>query len=214
MIILLFVFLIVSNILLAVPVTKVPEPKIPPSLKKYVCYKALDPINVDGLLSEPSWAKADWAENFVDIEGSLKSLPRFRTRVKMLWDDKYFYVGAEFEEPHIWATLTQRDSVIFHDNDFEVFIDPDGDTHNYYELELNALGTVWNLLLVKPYRDSSPAVHAWDSKGLKAAVSINGTLNNPSDKDKGWSVEIAFPWRFLKNVLPGRIFLNLETNGV
>ena len=56
----------------------------------------------------------------------------------MLWDDQFFYVGAELEEPHVWATLTERDSVIFHDNDFEVFIDPDGDTHLYYELEMNA----------------------------------------------------------------------------
>ena len=204
MAILLFIFLIVSNNLLAVPVTKVPEPKIPPSLKKYICYRAFEPIKVDGLLSEPSWAKADWTDDFVDIEGSLKPLPRFRTRAKMLWDDRYFYVGAEFEEPHIWATLTQRDSVIFQDNDFEVFIDPDGDTHNYYELELNALGTVWDLLLVKPYRDGGPAVHAWDIQGLEAAVSTNGTLNNPLDKDKGWSVEIAFPLGVLKECLPGK----------
>ena len=39
------------------------------------------------------------------------------------------------------ARLTKHDAVIFHDNDFEVFIDPDGDNHEYYELELNALNT-------------------------------------------------------------------------
>jgi hypothetical protein len=64
----------------------------------------------------------------VDIQGVDDLRPRFRTRVKMLWDDDYFYVAAELEEPDIWGTLKERDSVIFHDNDFELFIDPDGDT--------------------------------------------------------------------------------------
>ena len=80
----------------------------------------------------------------------------------MLWDDKYLYIGAAMVEPHVWATLTERDAVIYHDNDFEVFIDPDGDTHLYYEIEINALGTVWDLLLVRPYRDGGPAIDAWD----------------------------------------------------
>ena len=83
--------------------------------------------------------------------------PRFRTRAKMLWDDEYFYIAAELEEPHVWGTLTQHDSVIFHDNDFEVFIDPDGDNHEYYEIEINALNTEWDLFLTKPYRDGGPA---------------------------------------------------------
>jgi len=76
----------------------------------------------------------------------------------MLWDDTYFYVAAQLEEPDVWATLTQRDTVIFYDNDFEVFIDPDGDTHNYYELEVNAFGTLWDLMLLTPYRDGGPAI--------------------------------------------------------
>ena len=55
-------------------------------------------------------------------------------------------------EPDLWATLKKRDSVIFYDNDFELFIDPDGDTHCYYELEINSHGTEWDLFLDKPYR--------------------------------------------------------------
>ena len=118
--------------------------------------------------------------------------------VKMLWDERYFYIGAYLEEPNVWATLTERDSIIYQDNDFEVFIDPDGDTHNYYELEMNALNTVWDLFLVKPYRDGGPAIHAWDIRGLKTAVKIERDAQRPRDKDKGWFVEIAMPWEVLK----------------
>lgn len=152
---------------------------------------------MDGLLDEPDWLRAAWTESFVDIEGPAKPLPRFETRAKMLWDDDCFYVAAEMVEPHVWATLTTRDAVIYHDNDFEVFIDPDGDSHEYYELEINALGTEWDLLLLKPYRDGGPAVDAWDIQGLRTGVAVDGTLNDPGDTDRGWSVEIAIPWDVL-----------------
>jgi hypothetical protein len=121
----------------------------------------------------------------------------------MLWDDENWYLAAELEEPDVWATLTERDSVIFHDNDFEVFIDPDGDTHVYYELEVNAFGTAWDLMLVQPYRDGGPAIHAWDIAGLQVGVNVRGSINRPGDRDGGWTVEIAMPWRILREA-PGR----------
>jgi hypothetical protein len=178
--------------------TKVPEPNIPFAPRTYVCYRAPAAVRVDGDLDEDVWIKAEWSDDFVDIEGPVRPKPRFRTMVKMLWDDEFFYFGAYLEEPQIWATLTKRDSIIFQDNDFEVFIDPDGDTHNYYELEMNVLNTVWDLFLVKPYRDGGPAIHAWDIAGLRTAVKTNGTLNDPRDTDRSWTVEIAMPWEILK----------------
>ncbi|MEW5900728.1 MAG: carbohydrate-binding family 9-like protein [Acidobacteriota bacterium] len=179
-----------------------PEPKIPFAPPHYICYRTPEPLVIDGRLNEPVWKKAAWTEDFVDIEGSLKPKPRFRTRAKMLWDETYLYFGAELVEPDIWATLTKRDSIIYYDNDFEVFIDPAGTTHLYYELEMNALGTEWDLLLARPYRDGGPAVHAWDIQGMKSKVFCDGTINQPGDKDKGWSVEIAMPWEVLKECAP------------
>ena len=171
---------------------------LPFAPRTYVCYRAPSRLNIDGKLDEPAWAAASWSDAFVDIEGDRRPRPRFRTRVKMSWDDEYFYVAAEMEEPHVWATLTKHDSVIFHDNDFEVFIDPDGDTHAYYELEMNALGTVWDLMLLKPYRDGGPAINGWDMAGLRIGVDVRGTVNKPTDRDEGWSVEIAMPWKILR----------------
>jgi len=182
-------------------------PKIPFAPRSYICYRAPHPLVLDGKLGDPAWELADWTEDFVDIQGLPELKPWFRTRAKMLWDDDCLYIGAELEEEHVWATLTRRDSVIYQDNDFEVFIDPDGDTHNYYELEINALGTVWDLFLIKPYRDDRqgrPAVTSWDIQGLRSAVHIDGTLNDPSDKDRRWSVELAIPWDALKECAPDR----------
>src|SRR5579883_1689247 len=170
-------------------------PLIPP--KGYVCSRASGPIAIDGRLDDAAWQAAPWTDAFVDIEGDVRPRPRFRTRAKMLWDDTYFYVAARLDEPHVWGTLTKHDSVIFHDNDFEIFIDPDGDNHEYYEIEINALNTEWDLFLKKPYRDGGPALNEWEIPGLKTAVHIEGTLNNPADVDSFWSVEFAIPWKVL-----------------
>jgi hypothetical protein len=168
---------------------------VPP--KGYLCYRANGPIRIDGRLDEPAWKQVPWTDAFVDIEGNHKPRPRFQTRVKMLWDDTYFYVAAELEEPHVWGTLTQHDSVIFQDNDFEVFIDPNGDNHEYYEFEINALNTGWDLLLPRPYKDGGKAVNSWEIPGLLTAVHVDGTLNDSRDTDRGWTVELAFPWKVL-----------------
>ena len=175
---------------------------LPFAPQRYVSYRAPTPLSIDGKLTEAAWAAAPWSAPFIDIEGENHLQPRFRTRAKMLWDDEYFYVAAEMEEPDLWGTLDERDSVIFRDNDFEVFVDPDGDTHAYYELEVNALGTPWDLLLIKPYRDGGPAVNGWDIAGLRLGIDTRGTLNQPGDRDEGWSVEIAMPWKILKEAAP------------
>jgi len=169
----------------------------PQTPRGYVCCRADGPIAVDGKADEPSWRGAPWTRFFRDIEGDRKPKPRFKTRAKMLWDDTYFYVHAELEEPHVWATLTRKNSTIYNDNDFEVFIDPDGDNHNYYEFEMNALNTVWELTLAKPYQDGGRYRGPKNIAGLKSGVHVRGTLNDPSDIDKGWSIEIAFPWKGL-----------------
>ena len=163
-----------------------------PHPRGYVCYRATKPPAIDGKLDDPAWQTAPWSEPFVDIEAKPK--PPLRTRMNMLCDDSHLYIGAELEEPHVWATIKQHDAVIFQDNDFEVFIDPDGGSHAYAELEINALNTTWDLLLTMPYKDNGLAVNGWEIGGLRTAVHVDGTLNDPRDKDKGWSVDMAIPW--------------------
>ena len=171
-----------------------PIPKIEFNPRSYVCYKTNEALNIDGDLNEAAWQNTKWSEKFIDIEGDKE--PLHQTRMKMLWDVEYLYIGAELMEPHINAQLKERDTVVFYDNDFEVFIDPDGDTHNYYEFEMNALNTVWDLFLNKPYREAGNiAVDGWDIYGLKSGVKIYGTINDPSDTDEKWTIELAFPYK-------------------
>lgn len=178
------------------------QAQIPEDRRNYVCYMKVGELKIDGRLDESSWNALPWSDHFVDIEGSHKSPPVHETKMKMLWDEDNLYIGIHMVEPHIWATFTVRESVIFHENDIEVFLDPDGDTHNYYELEVNALGTEWDLLLTKPYRNGGKAINGWNINGFKKAIHLEGSLNDPRDKDEFWSIEMVIPWKSLSQSGP------------
>lgn len=165
--------------------------------KTYIGYQSPSKPVIDGKLDDSVWEMAPWSEAFVDIQGAVKPKPTHLTRMKMLWDQDYFYIGIKLDEPHLWATYTERESVIFHENDIEVFLDTDGDTHNYYEWEINALGTLWDLLLTKPYKDGGKPINGWNINDFEYAVHLEGTLNDPTDTDEYWSVEMAIPWSSL-----------------
>ncbi len=44
----------------------------------------------------------------------------------------------------------------------------------------------------------------WDFPGLRTAVRVDGTLNDDSDVDRGWTAEIAFPWAGMTHLANGR----------
>ncbi len=181
----------------APPPPEAVEPPPPPGPNYYFCQHVRKPLEIDGKIMEDGWERARWTELFVDIEGSARPAPRHGTSVKMMWDQQYLYVGAVMDEPDLRASLTEHDSIIYNDNDFEVFIDPDGNSRDYYEIEINAFNTIFDLYLPKTYDAGGKADLDWNCEGLKTAVRINGTLNDPSDRDVGWSVEMAIPWSAL-----------------
>lgn len=165
--------------------------------QSYVIAHTNLPPTIDGNLDEPAWRWAEWTSSFCDIEGYGKQAPYYATRAKMMWDSTCLYIAARLWDKHIWATLTERDQIIYADNDFEVFIDPGNTGHNYYELEVNAHNTMFDLFLTQPYRSNAHILISWNCSGLRHAVAITGTLNDPTDEDQGWTVEMAIPFKDL-----------------
>lgn len=189
----------------------------------YTAMRAAGPIAIDGKLDEPSWKAAKSSPRFVDI---ITGRPAFRdTRATVLWDDQYLYVGYHVEEPNVHATLKHHNDHIYEDNDVECFIaGPDA----YYEFEINAFNTCYEVFFVwednyeksglakfpffersklvpfngvgftNHYRGERLGNFDYALPGLKTAVHIDGTINDDTDRDRGWTVELAFPWKSLK----------------
>lgn len=187
----------------------------------YTAYRAAGPLQVDGKLDAESWRLAPRSPRFVDL---ITGRPTIHdTRAATLWDDEFLYVGFWVEEPFVAAKLTERDALIWTENDVELFV---AGKDAYYELEINALGTIYEAFFVweegyersgyskapefsrsaegyKPWNgvgfDQHPrgprlGFFRWDLPGLKAGVQVDGTINDNADRDRGWTAEIALPW--------------------
>lgn len=180
--------------------------------RQYVAYKTNHSLVIDGRLDDPAWLEVGFTEPFVDI--STNTTPKFLTHAKIRWDDKYLYVGGHLEDTAAWANITttchcinpNEDQVIFHDNDFEVFVDPDGSTHYYKETEVNAANAppnnaTWDLCLNAPYDDGGyeNSTRVYGAAGFDMAPRLlvrsytDGTLNDPTVPHSFWSVELALP---------------------
>jgi uncharacterized lipoprotein YddW (UPF0748 family) len=167
----------------------------------YYCNFTNQPVLIDGIADEV-WSTAHFSPSFVDISFPPKETPYLNTHFKMLWDNNYLYIFATLEEHHLTASLKNYDDIIYRDNDFEVFIDPNGDSKNYFEIEINSYGTIMDLMLEKPYNKGGSANLTWNTMGMKKAVRCNGTNNDPTDTDSCWSLEMAIPWEALKQHKP------------
>ena len=161
--------------------------------KSYTLFTTKTPVKIDGDLNEKAWLDSPWSDLFIDIEGDLKPAPANKTRVKMIWDEKYLYIAAQLEEPHVWANKRPEKDIIFRDNVFKIFIDPDNNMNDDFEIQINPQNNMLFLIMNKPYRDGGVPVSGWEPIGYQSAVKINGTINRSEDIDNGWTAEIALP---------------------
>ncbi|MGM0530948.1 MAG: carbohydrate-binding family 9-like protein [Bacteroidota bacterium] len=158
----------------------------------YECHKTSEDIEIDGKIDEGAWEKAPVAR-FVAQDGSE---PRLNTRFQWLWDDEYLYGAFHVEDDHLWASMTERDAHLWKENVVEFFINADGCSKSYIEIEINPKNTILDLFVLNKYnaRKDIRQLWNWDAEGLKSAVQLKGTLNDPSDTDEGWTFEIAIPF--------------------
>jgi hypothetical protein len=112
-------------------------------LTHITCWRTPDPIVVDGDLDKPAWRALPRSPRFVDMVSGEPAL--YDTRVACQWDEVNLYVAYWVEEPQVRATLRERDSFVWNDNDVELFV---GGEDCYYELEINAFGTVYEAFFV------------------------------------------------------------------
>lgn len=121
----------------------------------YTARRATSPVLPDGRAASPAWANAPRSPRFVDmLTGDPAPLD---TSASILWDDKALYIAFWAQEPNLTASMTERDDLLFYENDLEIFIDG-GDA--YYELEFNALGTIYEVFYI--WRDAYTRGSKWD----------------------------------------------------
>jgi hypothetical protein len=148
----------------------------------------------------------------------------------LLWDENNLYVAYRAEEPFLQAKYTTNNSPIYYDNDLEFFI---AGKDAYYEFEINGFNTTYEVFFIwesayesggfsrapefsrsklQTFNGVDFKTHPrglrlgafdWHFPGKQTAVFMDGTVNDHKDHDRGWSVELAFPWNGMKWLASG-----------
>jgi hypothetical protein len=159
---------------------------------------------IDGLLAETQWRAAGFTEPFVRYEdGSGTGLS---TRAQFLWNGDFLFIGFTCEDPDVWATLSHRDDHLWNGEVVEILGDPDGDGRDYFEIQVNPLGTQMDLLMDRPYSEGGRADLSWNCGRMESAVSVMGTLNDDARPDTQWTCEVALPFDELAPLAPSMTF--------
>jgi predicted amidohydrolase len=170
-----------------------------PLPRHYRIPRCSEKMTVDGRLDESVWYTAPAMDDFHFTWATAVDGEHQPTVAKLTWDDQYLYASFLCWDKNIQATRRERDGEVYRDDCVEVFLAPDpGLLSQYMNLEVNALST--QLDNFRP--GGLPTKEPWNPDGIQIGVHINGTLNDASDRDTSWTVELAIPFAVLERASP------------
>ena len=160
------------------------------TIPRYEVRRAPSAIVIDGDLGDDAWARASTPLT-LQFLWEAQTGAKQRTAARLLWDADALYVAYDVEDADITAQFTRRDDPTYRDDAAEIFINPNPDQETvYYGFEWNARGVLYDYLNY----NSRTLFKRFDATGVQMATRITGTLNDRTDTDRGWTLEVAIPW--------------------
>jgi hypothetical protein len=151
-------------------------------------------LEIDGVL-EKAWGRALTFEGVHPFNQTTR-LEEPGTVWRVLWDRDNLYFAFECDDTDVQAPEIERDGNVYFHDCVEMFILGDFRMQMYWELVISPSGSVFDALHAK-------ASHRWGAAegrigesclGLRHAQVVRGTLNDGSDTDAGYTVEVAVPF--------------------
>jgi len=149
--------------------------------------RTVDQIEIDGVLDEQTWAKADIAKDFFRVLPIDSGQATSQTEVLMAFNDTEFFMAiichdtVQGKRP---AESLRRDFSFGKNDNFLAFIDTYNDQTNGFSFGISASGAQWDGLQA----DGGFVSLDWDCKWRSAIV---------NDDDK-WVAEFAIPFRSIR----------------
>lgn len=151
---------------------------------------------MDGDLTKSPWSTASWTPRFVDMATGGPAV--LGTEAAAIWDQENLYVAFRIQDPFPTASLTERDSLIFQENDVELFIDGG---NAYYEFEINALGTVYEVFFI--WKDAYEEFAFYPEFQLGKALTFAGDYDRKPETFWRGSHPRGVRYAFLDYDMPG-----------
>ena len=165
-------------------------------LPVYICNKIDNDFSLSGRLDHPAWKEAQP----IKLNDAISGEPgRFDTEVRVLYSDNYLYVGFRCEDDYIWGRVKEHDGAIYDEECVEVFLNPAGILHQYFEINLSPKGVGYEANILNSRMPEQPdnefsAFPEWNPKDVHTAVSVEGKIDVPG-KGQGWTAEYAIPFK-------------------
>ncbi len=112
--------------------------------------------------------------------------------MRLAWDWRELRVLFVAEDAMPWATLTERKAPLYTEEVVEAFLDPVGDLASYFELEVNPLNTLLDLVIRKN-RSGYVKEMAWECEGFTSRVAV---------RDGSWITELSIPFAAVTSTMP------------
>lgn len=184
--------------------------RVQPPLTTIPTYEVLHTdqgIDIDGRLDESDWQRAptlDFIMPWSDVEQDGAQ----STIVRLLWDEDNLYIIFACVDPYLDSVVTAHDGPVYREDAVEIFATPSAADSTYFGYEMNIKGTLLDYIAFGGGAEWTPHIRfEWQSEGVKIATTYQGTLNDHSDIDQGWILEIAIPhdnFRHLGGQIPPR----------
>lgn len=161
----------------------------------FECRFANEPPLLDGKADEPAWSSAEEITTF-SLPWLQKDARRAKTatRARLLWDHEYLYFFADMDDADLYADVTDHDGITWENDVFELFFKPADDRPGYFEFQVNAANTPFDMFVPRRGSGGTRRYARADEFHLESRTVLRGTLNKWQDRDQGWSVEGRIPW--------------------
>lgn len=169
------------------------QPKDVLILPVFTCIKIDQDFPLTGKLDHPAWQSAA-AMPLVDAVTGDPG--RFSTHVRLLFSDRYLYVGFHCQDDYIWGTVTAANGPIYDEECVEVFLNPSDVPHQYYEINLSPKNVLYQACVLNGRTAEQPdnnfTAFSMNWTGIRTAVAVDGEMDRPG-KAQGWTAEYAIP---------------------
>lgn len=160
---------------------------------------------VDGMLDDESWTSALTLRTVFPFN-TTNAVASPLTVWSLGWNEEGLWVAFECADEDLQAPSLPRDGEVYFADCVELFLLPEFRSGLYWELVVGPTGCVFDALHAKNFK-------AWgmisrvdqNIEGLEVVTHLEGTPNDASDRDRGYTVEVKIPWREVPSYTRGNL---------
>ncbi|MFC2115037.1 carbohydrate-binding family 9-like protein [Bacteroidota bacterium] len=156
-------------------------------------------IRIDGDLGESAWQLAQKLPLSNNLDGTAITETTISSYAMTCYDKDNLYIAFVNHDHQIFSNYSQRDEFLWNEEVVEIFIDTDEVPSTYIELQVSPKNVVFDSFITDTANIDLIVTPRFDLEGWRHAVSVHGTVNNNSDHDSLWTVEMAVPFTSLKS---------------